>query len=190
MNNKEPDIEELYNRYCKRLYFTSLRIVGDSFQAEEIMHDTFIRYHTFAHKDQIRELEKWLVSVCIRKSIDLLRSRNSYTNIVTQYSNEAEDVAFDDCNDLTSNEPEASPLNKYDGEQHYNVEKIRAALESLDDKYRMVVSLYLFEGFDYAEIADITGIKEVSLRSIYARGKAKLQQQLRSTTHKTEHTQK
>ena len=41
MQKKRLDIEKLYDTYAKKLYFTSLRITADSFDAEEAMHDTF-----------------------------------------------------------------------------------------------------------------------------------------------------
>ena len=34
------DIDSLYDRYSGRLFHTSLRIVGDRTEAEQIMHDT------------------------------------------------------------------------------------------------------------------------------------------------------
>ena len=50
------------------------------------------------------------------------------------------------------------------------------ALASLPDHYRAVLSLHLFEGFDYQEIAQITGAKESSIRSLYMRGRKLLAQ--------------
>lgn len=178
MKHREPDIEELYNKYCKQLYAISLRIVGNSFEAEEIMHDTFIKYHIFAHKNQILELDKWLFSVCIRKSIDQLRSRNSYINGVAKYSNNTKNQEH--INQET--EPEDITLQDHNNRQAYEVDLIKIALESLDDQSRMVLSLHLFEGYDYAEISQITGIKENSLRSIYNRSRAKLHQATQKMT--------
>ncbi|MEF9931918.1 MAG: sigma factor, partial [Bacteroidales bacterium] len=66
------NIEKLYSTYSDRLYFTSLRIVGNSYDAEEIMQDTFIKYYNYPNKTDILEIQKWLSSICIRKSIDVL----------------------------------------------------------------------------------------------------------------------
>ena len=38
-------INQLYERYSKHLFFTSLRITGNSALAEEAVQDAFIKYH-------------------------------------------------------------------------------------------------------------------------------------------------
>ena len=50
------------------------------------------------------------------------------------------------------------------------IEIIKKSLEELKDKYRLILSLVLFEGFDYKEIEQITSIKEGTARTIYSRG--------------------
>ena len=80
------DIRQVYDRHSRRLYNMSLRIVGDPSDAEEVMHDTLLKYHDFARKKELRELSGWLSSVCIRKSIDKLRERHRYRNFLAQLS--------------------------------------------------------------------------------------------------------
>ncbi len=147
-------IEELYNRYAQRLYFTSLRITANSFEAEEVMHDTFMKYHTFHKKETIDNIEKWLTSVCIRKSIDVLRARKK------------EEIMFE-CTESYEDESDTENVK-------YTVEKIREALAKLPDGYRIILTLHLFEGYDYSEIAQITNLKESSVRSQYMRAKNRL----------------
>ena len=72
------DIEKVYDTMSRRLYNMSLRIVGSGTDAEEIMHDTLLQYWKFNRKDEIRDLPKWLSSVCIRKSIDRIREKQSW----------------------------------------------------------------------------------------------------------------
>ena len=56
----------------------------------------------------------------------------------------------------------------------FDVARIRDALQSLPDIYRVVLTLHLFEGYDYQEISQTTVVKEVTIRSIYMRGRKKL----------------
>jgi RNA polymerase sigma-70 factor (ECF subfamily) len=44
----------------------------------------------------------------------------------------------------------------------------------LPDHYRTIVSLHLFEGYDYEEISQMTGTNENTIRSLYMRGRQKL----------------
>ncbi|MDQ7949140.1 MAG: sigma-70 family RNA polymerase sigma factor, partial [Pedobacter sp.] len=56
----------------------------------------------------------------------------------------------------------------------YKVAAIKAAMDELPDGYRIVLSLYLFEGYDHEEIAHILKITENTSRSQYMRAKRKL----------------
>ena len=59
-------------------------------------------------------------------------------------------------------------------EMEYDIQSITKALSELHDPYRVIVSLHLFEGYDYQEISQITGMNENTIRSIYLRGRQKL----------------
>ena len=149
------NIEKIYEIMSKRLFNISFRIVGNSADAEEIMHDTLLKYWKSDRKHEIIDIGKWLSSTCIRKSIDKLRERNRWKNILENYE------------DPILEEPETESL-------EYDIRTIRNALSTLPDHYRAIVSLHLFEGYDYQEIAQITGNNENTIRSLYMRGRQKL----------------
>ena len=158
--NQPTNIEKVYDEHSVRLYNMSLRIVGDRFEAEEVMHDTLIQYHSTEDKDGIRDLRKWLSSICIRKSIDKLRERQRWKVLLESY----EDPILEEGNEDISD---------------YDVENIRKTLYDLPDHYRAVLSLHLFEGYDYSEISEITGTNENTIRSLYMRGRQKLAEAIR-----------
>ncbi|MFR8435435.1 MAG: RNA polymerase sigma factor [Alistipes ihumii] len=62
----------------------------------------------------------------------------------------------------------------FHGEATEKVERIRRGMSRLPAGYRAVLSLLLFEGYDYEEAAEITGLKASSVRSQYVRAKARL----------------
>ena len=155
------DMERIYDEHAVRLYNMSLRILGDSCEAEEIMHDSLLQYYGMKDKSEILDIRKWLSSVCIRKSIDRLRKRRRFKDFLEDY----EDPAMDDA----------------DYENYtLEVENIRKALSCIPDNYRLILSLHLFEGYDYQEISQIAGIKEVTVRSLYMRGRRKLAEYLKN----------
>ena len=82
--NRLNHIEQIYDRHSQGLYATSLRIVGNSMDAEEIMQDTNIKYHHYPHKEEIENLPGWLKSVCIRKSLDKLREKHRTREMVSR----------------------------------------------------------------------------------------------------------
>lgn len=149
------DIEKLYDAMSRRLYNISLRITGCSTDAEEVMHDTLIQWWRFGRKEEIMDLYRWLSSVCIRKSIDRLRERHRWHDFLEGY----EDPMLEESDDSGT---------------EYDIGTVHKALLELPDHYRTIVSLHLFEGYDYQEISQITGTNENTIRSLYMRGKQKL----------------
>lgn len=157
---EKVDIEKLYESMSGKLYNASLRIVGCCADAEEIMHDSLLQYWRFKRKEEIRDLRGWLTSICIRKSIDKLRERHRWKDFLEQYE------------DPVTDENETDDV-------EYDIQSIHRALYSLPDNYRAILSLHLFEGYDYQEISQITGTKENTIRSLYMRGRQKLAEALK-----------
>ena len=58
--------------------------------------------------------------------------------------------------------------------EEYDIVTVQKALLELPDHYRTIISLHLFEGYDYQEISQITGANENTIRSLYMRGRQKL----------------
>lgn len=155
------DIEKVYEAMSRRLYNTSLRITGSSADAEEIMHDTLLRYWRFSRKQEIRDLPGWLTSVCVRKSVDRLREQRRWKVFLEKYEDPLEDETEDKG-------------------AEYDLESIRKALSGLPDHYRAIISLHLFEGYDYQEISMITDTGESTIRSLYMRGRHKLAEAIKA----------
>lgn len=181
MKKNIPDIEKVYDMYSRRLYFSALRILGDSFEAEDVMQDTIILYHKYEPKKEIKNIGGWLQTVCIRKSVDALRSGLRERRF-------KETVKAESGNDTSYNMQEYERIQNIsdDGTEIKPslIEKIKKTLGELPDSARMIVSLHLFEGYDYGEIAQITGLSESGIRSQYMRGKERLAEKLGKTTLK------
>jgi RNA polymerase sigma-70 factor (ECF subfamily) len=56
-----------------------------------------------------------------------------------------------------------------------SLNEIKDAINTLPDKYKYVVMLFLIEGYDHQEISEILSISEVASRTQLSRGKQKLQ---------------
>ena len=76
-----------YKEHARRLYNTSLRIVRDSGEAEEIMQDTILKFISsdIAPKDQA-QVAMWLNRTCIRKSIDAVRRKKRERLFLDEYA--------------------------------------------------------------------------------------------------------
>jgi RNA polymerase sigma factor (sigma-70 family) len=61
-------------------------------------------------------------------------------------------------------------------EQQYRADVLRRCIQELPDGYRVVLSLYLLEGYDHLEIASILGITESTSKSQYSRARTRLRE--------------
>lgn len=135
----------------------SCRILQSPEDAEEVMHDTILKFIAMPFPPRTGEqVSAWLARTCIRASIDKLRQRRREALFLASYAQES---AMETEAEIPA---EMSP------------QQILDALQRLPDPYRLVTTLVLVEGLDYQEIAGYTGLKETTLRSHFLRGKQKL----------------
>ena len=75
---------------------------------------------------------------------------------------------------LVIKETKERQLREQEEQTLLTVASVRNALEKVPAQARMVLSLYLFEGYDMEEIAQILKLQPSSVRSQYLRGKRRL----------------
>ena len=152
----------LYERYSKAMYNTALRITAQQADAEDILQeafaDAFLQLRSFENK---ATFGAWLKQIVVYKSIALLKKRK---------------LVFTDLEIAT--EPEQENMID-ESEIEYSVAGVKKAIRELPDGYRAVLSLYLLEGYDHEEIADILHISQSTVRTQYKRGKQRLLQSLK-----------
>jgi RNA polymerase sigma-70 factor (ECF subfamily) len=69
---------------------------------------------------------------------------------------------------------------EYEQSSEYNVERIHQAIKLLPDGYRVIFSLYMLEGYDHNEIAEVLEITASTSKSQFHRAKKKLQEILKT----------
>ena len=151
---------QLYKLYYKAMYNTSLRIVNETMEAEDIMQEAFLS--AFAKMDTYEgevSFGAWLKRIVINKSLDSIKKKSLDLDSLDETVIEIPD---------SKAEPES-----FEGPD-YKIEEIREAITRLPEKYRIVLSLYLVEGYDHEEIAGILGINSSTSRSQLVRAKQKL----------------
>jgi RNA polymerase sigma-70 factor (ECF subfamily) len=153
---------EIYSLYYKAMYNTSLRMVGITDIAEDIMQESFLK--AFKNLDQYRgevSFGAWLKKIVVNRSLDYLRKKQMVKEDISDHENELiaeEEVMIEDS---------------------ITVEEIRKEIQKLPTGYRVVLSLYLLEGYDHEEIAEILNITPSTSRSQFARARKKLAENLK-----------
>ncbi len=155
----------LYRHYARPMYNLAIRMLGNMHDAEDVLQvafvDIFRRIDTFKFESSI---SAWIKRITINRCIDHLKKQRLLTQeLEPQHHFISEEAA----------ETDAAPT--------YTVEGIKKAMERLPDGYRVVLSLYLFEGYDHEEIGSILGISSSTSKSQYHRAKKRLQDVLRAT---------
>lgn len=157
---------QLYNLYCKAMFLVAFRYVKDRFIAEDIMQEAFIKAfkNIDSYKNEVA-FGAWLKRIVINQSIDQLKK------------NKLELVAINEEVTLKVDEDE------WKFESVISVDGIVEIINSLKDKYRLVLTLYLIEGYDHQEIAEVLQITENTSRTHLLRGKRILKEQLKNTSY-------
>ena len=148
---------ELYKLYSKAMFNVSMRITNDYAEAEDVLQDAFVSAfkNLKAYKSEA-SFGSWLKKIVINASINAIRKRRS--ELVPLDEQLVGEIADEYSEDETG----------------WQVEKVRRAIQKLPDGYRVVLSLYLLEGYDHAEIGEVLSITESTSKSQYSRAKKKL----------------
>lgn len=153
----------LYDKYAVAMYNTCLRILNNVEEAEDVLQESFTEAFRNLHQFEYRtSFGGWLKTICVNRSINQLRKRKVDWVDIDRLSEHAQQ-------DIVEADEQAIEL---------SIEKVKKAMMLLPDGYRTVLNLYLFEGYDHEEIAEILQVATSTTRSQYIRAKQKLVQLL------------
>ncbi len=160
---------ELYKRYYKAMYNTAYRILNDSFEAEDIMQESFLIAYTKLGTFKAENKEgkndatfgAWLKRIVINKSLTQLKKAHKYN--------------------FSSLELVENKMTQENSIQDYSTLKAQEIIKefkNLKDSYSLVLNLHFIEGFDYREMAEIMNVSYENVRVLMSRAKQKLKQKL------------
>jgi len=151
---------QLYKLYYKPMYSVCMRIINNETEAEDAMQEAFLKAFTKidTYKGEV-SFGAWLKKIVINRSLDYLKKRK---------------VKFEEIKEKTTQ------IIDYQMEtKEVNVQVIKDAIQILPDGYRVVLSLYLIEGYDHEEISEILEISNSNSRTQFLRAKNKLREILK-----------
>ena len=153
----------IYKLYYKAMYNTSLRIVNDTMEAEDIMQESFLqafqRIHSYTGTGSFGS---WLKRIVTNKSLDAIRKRK---NLVSM---EDEKLDFPDITEENREE-----------EIQFQVAEVREAIGELPEDYRLIINLFLLEQYSHEEISEMLQISNNLSRTRLVRAKQKVLKILR-----------
>ncbi|MCB0641672.1 MAG: sigma-70 family RNA polymerase sigma factor [Phaeodactylibacter sp.] len=141
-------------RNCSESHLPSALRAEDLLQNSFI--DVFTKLHTFRYQSSIGA---WIKRIVINNCINHLKKRRlDLEELQERHVGVVVDTGIEES------------------EHNLTVEAVKVAMDELPDGYRVVFSLYMFEGYDHKEIGDILGITEATSKSQYSRAKRKLKE--------------
>src|SRR5262245_52541992 len=159
-------LEPLVRRYATPLLTFIRRMVGDRHRSEELFQEVFLSVWTKRQQYQFpRPFKPWLYAIAVNKCRAYFRE----PPVVT--------VADLDAEPFTAPpSPDPSPAEVAVATE--TAALVATAVLRLPPQQRVVVSLRVWEGLSYAEIAEILGLTETTVRSHMYHGLAALRRHL------------
>ncbi len=159
-NDKDAQFE-IYKFYFKTMFNTSLRILHNTTDAEDIMQDSFLdAFSKVSSYSGEGNFGGWLRRIVVNNSIDALKRKHN-------------DLSFDDVHMDIVEQKETKTE-----DQDYKIEEIKKAIKNLKEDESVIISLFLIEGYDHEEISLILNISYNNSRTRYSRARKKLQKVL------------
>jgi RNA polymerase sigma-70 factor (ECF subfamily) len=137
--------EEFVRRYQRRVYFTALRLVGESDEALDVAQEVFLKIWRFAPKAKKGiALASWVYRITVNTCIDRLRARHRHEKHTT-----CNNVIMLSVPDKAMNPREHARLAE-------DLREVKRALDELTERQRAVFVLRHFQNLRIQEIADVT----------------------------------
>ena len=157
--------EKLVEAHEQRMYTLAARVLGSREDAADAVQEALVRAWLALPKFRGEaRFSTWLYRIVVNSAHDVRGKRR----------------------DRTAEEP-PDPVDPRDrfAEQELSSE-LQRALDALDETYRVAVVLYDVLGCSYAEIAEMTGVPEGTVKSRIFRGRGELAERLGTPGERTE----
>lgn len=141
-------LDQLYNSYSSKMYGVCLRYAKNRDDAQDLLHDGFIKVYTGLNEYKFEgSLEGWIRRIMVNTAINFYKRKSGH------YFSE-----------IDGNEE------VFNGYEENIIEQISAAellgyINEMPDGYRMVFNMYVIEGYQHNEIAEILGISDGTSKS-------------------------
>jgi RNA polymerase sigma-70 factor (ECF subfamily) len=169
--------EELVHRFQDRVYALGLRIVGESHDAEDVVQQTFLSL--IEHLRDFRgdsAVAGWVLRIAANHALKILRKRRGLRTVPLATAGEPEEgyAELPHPGFIAPWREDPADL----AARREVRELIEAALQELDEKYRVVFVLRDIEGFSIRETAETLGLTESAVKVRLLRARLALRERL------------
>jgi RNA polymerase sigma factor (sigma-70 family) len=155
---------QLYKLYADAMYYTCYHMMHNREEAEDMLQESFSE--AFKRLDRFKfesTFGTWLKKIVVNKCINEIKRKKT-------------ELHFSDNMELY----DSSNVDDDALSPSLTVEAIKAAMKELPEGSRIIFQLYLLEGYDHREIAEILNVSESNSKSQYMVAKRKIKELLKS----------
>lgn len=157
--NRDKEIERLVQSYSDAILRLSYSYLGNTADAADVCQTVFLRLLSKEPEfENARQEKAWVLSTAANACKDLLKSPWRRRT-----------CPLENCGELTAPPPPTG--------------EVMESVQRLPAKYRAVIELYYYEGYDAAEIGMILGVSPNTVYTRLKRGREKLKWILEGEYH-------
>lgn len=159
---------EIYKLYYKAMFNTAMRILQNSYDAEDVMQEAFL--NAFAKLNTFKgevPFGAWLKRIVINRSLTHIKKKNKLQEVNLEIVDKKLESDSDD--DLDDSKVDYVSM---------KVKEVSKAMGLLKESYRTILNLSLVEGYDNEEISLILDISNENCRTTISRAKSRLRKLL------------
>ena len=167
LNGDMRAFELLVKQYERLVFYVTHRLVKEQEAAEDICQEVFIKIHKSLVRFNFQsKLSTWIARIAYLTAINYVRKY--HRERLSDYSDDIENYHF------TTETPEQL-LTKKDTANY-----VEHLIAQLPEKYRTVLTLYHLSEFSCAEISEITGMPEGTIKNYLFRARKLLKDKLQA----------
>lgn len=173
LRNRSKAIEALYDRYAPELLSLCFRYAGNMQDAEDILHDGFIKVIKGLSDFKPRpdsSLQAWMKRIMINTALNFIRDH-------ARERNQVDIDRFQDRKDLAIEEQQDFDLAHLPVTQ----DQVLQMISELPAGYRTVFNLYVFEEYSHKEICEKLNCTESTSKSQLSKARAVLRARISET---------
>ncbi len=163
--------EQLVRRHQGALVNSAFRMLGDRDEAADAAHQTFLQVYLNLPRARLDlAFKPWLYRIARNQCVDRLRQRRPAASL-------ERDLDADQSPAFDARDPDPLPqelLERRDLQQ-----LLADAIRTLPERYRTVVAMRYVTDLTFAEIGQVLGIPENTVKTFFQRAKGLLRQHLR-----------
>jgi RNA polymerase sigma-70 factor (ECF subfamily) len=173
--------EQLVARYQHRLVSVMNHLIGNAEEAEDLAQEVFLRVYKARKKYRPRsKFSTWLFTIANNLALNQIRSRQRKPIVPLRTARDSGPLGARPAEQLV-HDPGTGPVQRIQKDEL--AQRLRDALDSLNERQRMAVVLNKFEDMGYAEIAEVMELSTKAVKSLLSRARMNLRAALEDYIH-------